>query len=221
MQRQKIIARNFANQFVRPLFEKIYRLVVMNEDREKIIDVAGNWIEVNPKTWVESRNAYVDLHLGYGENEKEAQKLLGLHKFMSEDQTLQPIYNLQNRYSMMKSILEKNGIKNTAEFLTDPSTLQPPQPSPQEQLQQQMQMKAMELQERQTAIGEQKIQIQAEEAADKQALAEQKAEFDAALKSDQQDLRERQQAHKEEINKKELELAEKTEDVRAIASPTG
>ena len=221
MQRQKIIARNFANQFVRPLFEKIYRLIVMNEDREKIIDVAGNWIEVNPKTWIESRNAYVDLHLGYGENEKEAQKLLGLHDFMSKDQALQPIYSLQNRYSMMKNILEKNGIKNTAEFLTDPSTLPPPQPNPQEQLQQQMQMKAMELQERQTAIGEQKIQIQAEEAADKQDLAEQKAEFEAALKSDQQDLRERQQAHKEEINKKELELANKTDDVRAIASPTG
>ena len=36
-----------------------------------------------------------------------------------------------------------------------------------------------------------------------------KAEFDAALKSDQQDLRERQQEHKEEVNKKELELAQK------------
>ena len=81
-----------------------------------------------------------------------------------------------------------------------------------------MQMKAMELQERQTAIGEQKVQIDAEEKADKQALAEQKAEFDAALKSDQQDLRERQQDHKEEVNRKELELA-KGADVRAIASP--
>ena len=36
-------------------------------------------------------------------------------------------------------------------------------------------MKAMELRERQTAIGEQKVQIDAEEKADKQALAEQKA----------------------------------------------
>ena len=56
------------------------------------------------------------------------------------------------------------------------------QPNPQQELQQQMQMKAMELQERQTAIGEQKVQIDAEEKADKQALAEQKAEFDVALK---------------------------------------
>ena len=221
MQRQKIIARNFANHFVRPLFEKVYRLVVENEDRDKIVDVAGNWIEVNPKTWVESRNAFVDLHLGYGENDREAQKLLGLHQLMTQDAGLQAMYSPQNRYNMMKNILEKNGIKNVADYITDPSTLPPPQPSPQEQLQQQMQMKAMEIQERQTAIGEQKVQIDAEEKADKQALAEQKAEFEAGLKSDQQDLRERQQTHKEEMNEKELELAKKTDDIRAIASPSG
>ena len=221
MQRQKIIARNFANHFVRPLFEKVYRLVVENEDRDKIVDVAGNWIEVNPKTWVESRNAFVDLHLGYGENDREAQKLLGLHQLMTQDAGLQAMYSPQNRYNMMRNILEKNGIKNVADWATDPSTLPPPQPSPQEQLQQQMQMKAMEIQERQTAIGEQKVQIDAEEKADKQALAEQKAEFEAGLKSDQQDLRERQQTHKEEMNEKELELAKKTDDIRAIASPSG
>ena len=101
---------------------------------------------------------------------------------MSQDMGLQAMYTPQNRYSMMKTILEKNGIKNVADFITDPSTLPPPQPNPQQQLQQQMQMKAMELQERQIAIGEQKVQIDAEEKADKQALAEQKAEFDVALK---------------------------------------
>ena len=134
MQRQKIITRNFANHFVRPLFEKVYRLVVENEDRDKIVDVAGNWIEVNPKTWVESRNAFVNLHLGYGENDREAQKLLGLHQLMTQDAGLQAMYSPQNRYNMMRNILEKNGIKNVADYITDPSTLPPPQPSPQEQL---------------------------------------------------------------------------------------
>ena len=219
MQRQKIIARNFANQFVRPLFEKVYRLVVENEDRTKIVDVAGNWIEVNPKTWVENRNAHVDLHLGYGENEKEAQKLLGLHQLMSQDPGVQGLYTAQNRYQMMKSILEKNGIKNTADFITNPADLPPPQPSPQEQMAAQMQAKAMELQERQTAVAEQKVIVNAEETAANIEMQRDKAEFDAALKSDQQDLRERQQEHKEEVNKKELEIAQQAEDVRAIASP--
>ena len=219
MQRQKIIARNFANQFVRPLFEKVYRLVVENEDRTKIVDVAGNWIEVNPKTWVENRNAHVDLHLGYGENEKEAQKLLGLHQLMSQDPGVQGLYTAQNRYQMMKSILEKNGIKNTADFITNPADLPPPQPSPQEQMAAQMQAKAMELQERQTAVAEQKVIVNAEETAANIEMQRDKAEFEAALKSDQQDLRERQQEHKEEVNKKELEIAQQAEDVRAIASP--
>ena len=45
MQRQKILARNFANHFVRPLFEKAYKLIVENESRAKIIDVAGTGLK--------------------------------------------------------------------------------------------------------------------------------------------------------------------------------
>ena len=38
MQRQKIIARNLANQFVKPLFQEIYTLVVENEEEDKVIE---------------------------------------------------------------------------------------------------------------------------------------------------------------------------------------
>ena len=48
MQRQKIIARNLANQFVKPLFQEIYTLVVENEEEDKVIEVAGNFIQVSP-----------------------------------------------------------------------------------------------------------------------------------------------------------------------------
>ena len=47
-QRQKIIARNFANQFVKPLFHEVYRLVVENEQQEKIIDISGTFVPVDP-----------------------------------------------------------------------------------------------------------------------------------------------------------------------------
>ena len=36
---------------------------------------------------------------------------------MSQDMGLQAMYTPQNRYSMMKTILEKNGIKNVADFI--------------------------------------------------------------------------------------------------------
>ena len=48
MQRQKIIARNFASQFVKTLAHEVYRLVVENETQEKIIEISGAYVRVNP-----------------------------------------------------------------------------------------------------------------------------------------------------------------------------
>ena len=42
-----------------------------------------------------------------------------------------------------------------------------------------------------------------------------------ALQSDNQDLREAQFAHKQRIDEAELEVLQRTDDVRGIASPTG
>ena len=54
-QRQKIIARNFANQFVKPLFREIYTLVVENETQEKVVELAGSYVQINPAaTWKEN-----------------------------------------------------------------------------------------------------------------------------------------------------------------------
>jgi len=41
-QRQKIIARNFANQFMVPLYLEVYKLVIENEDQQKVIEVMAD-----------------------------------------------------------------------------------------------------------------------------------------------------------------------------------
>ena len=168
-QRQKVIARHFAS-FVKHLFHEIYRLVVENEDQNKVIEIAGGYVQVNPQSWKEKRDVVVELKLGYGEAEREAQKRLSLHSLFSQDPTLQPMYSMENRYALMKSILEQQGILNVEEYLTPPQMLPPPQPNPQAQMQQQMAMKQMEIQERQTAVAEQKAMTDAEMAAARLSL---------------------------------------------------
>ena len=163
-QRQKVDLRHFAS-FVKHLFHEIYRLVVENEDQNKVIEIAGGYVQVNPQSWKEKRDVVVELKLGYGEAEREAQKRLSLHSLFSQDPTLQPMYSMENRYALMKSILEQQGILNVEEYLTPPQMLPPPQPNPQAQMQQQMAMKQMEIQERQTAVAEQKAMTDAEMAA--------------------------------------------------------
>ena len=78
-QRQKIIARNFANGFLKPLYQLMYQLVVENEPEGKIVEIAGDYVQVSPAEWGSKRDVTVELHLGYGEQEQEAQKYLALH----------------------------------------------------------------------------------------------------------------------------------------------
>ena len=87
-QRQKIVARHFAS-FVKHLFHEIYSLVVKNEDRQKVVELAGAYVEIDPSTWDEKRDTVVELRLGYGEQDREAQKRLALHSLFTQDPGLQ------------------------------------------------------------------------------------------------------------------------------------
>ena len=120
-QRQKIIARNFANQFVKPLFHEVYRLVVENEQQEKIIDISGTFVPVDPRSWKEKRDVMVELKLGYGEQDREAQKMLAIHQLFSQDPAPAPMYGLPQRHAMLKKILEQQGILNVMNTLCCPS----------------------------------------------------------------------------------------------------
>ena len=171
MQREKIIARNFAYQFLKTLYLEVYRLVTAHESQEKVVQLTGEFIRVLPSTWDERTDVSVEMKLGYGEADQDAAKLLAYHQMMSQDPAMGPMYGPQNKYNVIRSILDKNGIKNTNDYITPPEQIPPPQPDP-------MAMKQMELQERQVAAQEIVAQAQgmkAEATAQMQAM---KAELD-------------------------------------------
>jgi hypothetical protein len=220
-QRQKIIARNFANNFLKPLYQLIYQLVIENEPEEKIIELAGDFVAVSPSVWGSKRDVSVEMHLGYGEQEQEAQKFLALHTLMSQDPTLASMYTQENQYKLMAHVMEQNGIKNVKDYLTPPQELPPPQPDPSAEMQMQMAHKQLELQERQTAVAEMKAQMDAQIAQMKLQLEQLKAENQFAIQSDSMDLKEAQLEHKQYVDTEELKIARTADDVRAIASPSG
>jgi hypothetical protein len=220
-QRQKIIARQFA-KFLKALFHEVYGLVVENEETAKVIEVSGSYVQIDPSTWREKRDVTVELTLGYGEADREAQKMLGLHQLFSQDPSIGPMYGMENRYAMLKKILEQQGILNVDEYLTPPQMIPPPQPDPAAEMQQQIAMKQIELQERQTVIAEQRLQLDMMVQQGKLEIDVEKAQAQHALQSDNQDLKEAQFAHKRNIDEAELEvLRRQSTEVRGIASPTG
>ena len=220
-QRQKIIARNFANNFLKPLFSMVYQICVENENEEKIVELAGRYVAVNPAQWADRRDVMVEFNLGYGEQDAQIQKQLGFHQLFAADPTLAQMYGPEQKFKMLASILDKAGIKNVADYLIDPATMPPQQPDPAQQMQLAMAQKQLEIQERQTAVAEIKAQFNQEIARMRLELDALKASQDFALRSDKMDLQESQQQHKEMVNLEELAIAKRADDVRAIASPNG
>lgn len=220
-QRQKIIARNFANQFVKPLFLEVYRLVVSHERGEKVIKVAGDFQRITPSSWDERTDAVVALNLGYGEQEQEAQKYLALHQFLMSDPALSSMYTPDKKFNLAKTVMEKGGIKNVVSFLTTPDQLPPPQPDP-------MQMKMIELEERKVAANEKiaqnqsdKIQLNAQLEQMRLEMQNMKNAFDQMMKEREQERKDFEAASRAAIATQELDVVRsiEPENLRGIASP--
>ena len=220
-QRQKIIARNFATQFVKPLYQFIYQLVIENEETEKVVEISGKYIEINPNDWADKRDVTVELSLGYGEQEKEGQKYMAMHQVFQGDPNLAKMYSPQNQFQLMSKVMELSGIKNVAEYLTSPDQLPEEKPDPAQELQLELMKKQLEVQERQTALGEMKAKMDIQNMQMKLELERLKAENTFAIQSDKVDLSEAQLNHKKVIDTAELLLAQQADEITAIASPNG
>ena len=220
-QRSKIVARNFANNFLRPLFLEVYRLAILNETDTKIMEVAGNYVNVLPSVWADRKDVDVSFKLGYGESEREAQKFAEVHMTLSNDPVVGQMYNMEGRYNMIRQALLAKGIKDVDNYLIRPEQVQPPQPSAQEQMAQQMAMKQVELEERKQALAEAKFELEAQEAKFRMEMDKDKARLEAMLKASEEERRDFDSETRADIGYRELELAERqpTENTTAIISP--
>lgn len=128
--RQRIIARNFAENFLRPLYTLIYKLVVQNEDRQKIVQVTGKWIPVDFTQWPETTEMEVSFSLGLNENAKEAEKWTQIDHYMSQDPDLKLAYPPPKRFNVISKIFNALGVKDPTDYILTPDQIQPPPPDP-------------------------------------------------------------------------------------------
>lgn len=229
MQRQKTMARAFATQFLGPLFLEIYRLVVENEKSPKIISIAGQFTEVDPRDWTPDRDVVIDFRLGYGERDQRAAEYLEFGQILAQDPAIQNLYTPEERYNLYKTVMETKGHKDVAMFLKDPKTVEPPQPDPLVQLEIEERKFNMQLAERKQSLAEEKFKAEF-------SLDQLRADFEARFKTMEQMLavneserKDRETENRIEVSNTEMELAKQAtneapdENVKAsaIVSPNG
>ena len=126
-QRGKIMARNFAFNFLVPLMIEIVRLGILYKD-QRIIEVAGVPMQIDAQHWSERTSCSVSQHLGYGEKDMAAAELTQGYELMAKDPALQNAFGLPQKYSMLKDVAKLKGFSNFSNYL-DPNA-PPVQPDP-------------------------------------------------------------------------------------------
>lgn len=177
MTRSKTIARNFAYGFLVPLFLEVHRLVLENEKRTKIVELAGNYVEINPRTWIARVDADVTLHLSAADAQAEAMKYTQLLTMASSDPALNSMITSKNRYALAQKVISLMGIKNVGDYITAPEMIPPAEPDP-------MAVAQMEMAKQQTQAGLMAAQAQllkAQTDASHKAHADQMAELNAQI----------------------------------------
>lgn len=134
-QRQELIARQFAEGFLKNVFRKMLALVCKYQDKEEVIKLRGEWVPMDPREWKDSYNMSVAVGLGTGNREQMVGQLTNLLQMDQQIIQLQggadgPIVTLANVYEKLKRMIEAMGLKGIENYYQDPGA---EQEQPQEQ----------------------------------------------------------------------------------------
>jgi hypothetical protein len=221
--RQKVIARNFAQMFLRKMFLRIYELTLENFSGEQVFEVANNWVEVNPTTWKARKDASVEFNLGYGEKDKEVQKYMALDQFLTSDPELKSLYPMNKRYETVRRMAQATEIEDIDTYIENPRNVKPRGPNPETEMQKQVMAKQIELRERELDLKEREHAFREQSWQAELALKRATAEADHALRADKHDLEQEKADNSYAIAREEMALGLQTpeENLRFVVSPNG
>ena len=221
MQRQKIIARNFANQFLKKLYLEVYRLLKEFDKSSSMVEINGQMTPVMPSMWPDDLDVEVALKLGYGEREAEIGKLMNFHMMMSQDPGNAPLYTPPQRRKVLSEILKLQDRSDVDNYLERVENIPPPQPDP--MMVAQVEIEKMKAQaamvNAQAAM--QKVEMHAQLEQMKLEFAKMRETVALLLKSRDQERKDAETDSRIEIAQREMDLAESAPEAQTntIVSP--
>ncbi len=191
------LARTFAETGFKDMFKMIHELVIKNYDKESMVKLRGEYVQVNPTEWKKRYNLSIVVGIGTGNKDKELGQLMAISQDQKEHLLNgSPLVTMQNAYNTYADIIDISGLKDASKYYTDPS-------SP--EAQQAAQAKAQQP----PPTDPNMIMIQANKAIEDQKaqLIQQKQEADAQFKQQEQQIKVREL----EIKEREAETKAKTD----------
>ena len=134
-ERLELIARVFGETGVRQAFKRILELVCKHQQKPKMIQLRGKWVEMDPREWNDQMD--VTVHVGLGTGNKMQQVAATSQVLAVQQQIAQgqggmngPLVTAQNIYNACAKLIEAVGLRTATPFFTDPTQNPMPQQGP-------------------------------------------------------------------------------------------
>lgn len=128
-QRIKFIARVFAETGVRALFSIVHALTLKHSRQQEIMELRGNWVPVDPRTWVKRKDLVVNVALGQGDRMAQMAFLSQVLQIQKEAVQI-GLTTPEKVYNTLSRLTRAGGYKDPDEFWNNPKLNPPPKQEP-------------------------------------------------------------------------------------------
>lgn len=148
-QRIELIARIFAETGVKEMFLGIHELLLKHQDKEMVMRLRSEYVNVSPTEWKRRENMTITVGLGTGDQEQKMQyliQILQIQKGLMESGAGGVMVKPKQIFNALDKLVEASGLKNVETFFSKPDPKNPPpeKPDPDEQ-KAQLEMKKMQM----------------------------------------------------------------------------
>lgn len=122
--RIELIARIFAETGVKDLFRNVLELVCKHQDRERVIKLREEWVQMDPRGWNHKMDMTVDVGLGTGDSERQFMTynaILGIQKEALAAGGLGKMVTPKHIYNTLEKMVEAAGLKTVDPYFSEPA----------------------------------------------------------------------------------------------------
>lgn len=188
--RTMVMARNFAEEFLKPLMYDLYRLSLENDTQPRIVQLEGQYVEIDPNELSDRTEMEVAVALTPDARAAEARTLTMLDQMWTanpQNPTLNGMYDTPQRYALLARAMDLMGLKGADKYLLSPMApeyqqkmqAQGQQAQQQQEMAHGMEMKKLELEERKVVVDERGAEVDE----NRLVLDAQKVNVDLVLRS--------------------------------------
>lgn len=128
--KNKLVARTFAETGLRDLFLRMHADLRAGPWKEMAIQLRGDWVSVDPRTWQDRTDMTVTIGMGKGDQDMRRQGHMQLGQIQRELAGSSQMVGEAEIYNNIRDAAATFGIEQIDPYVRDPATIPPAPPAP-------------------------------------------------------------------------------------------